>query len=79
MIGYTELLVARSTLAANYANVVPSFIVVAVIFIVVNFAITSFASWLEGRLRRGKKTTGAVLSPTDAAVAGTASTGAGGA
>ncbi|MEY2241365.1 amino acid ABC transporter permease [Streptomyces sp. BF23-18] len=79
MIGYAELLTARSTLAANYANVVPSFIVVAVIFIVLNFAITSFASWLEGRLRRGKKSTGAVLSPNDAAVAGTASTGAGGA
>ncbi|MFD5518219.1 amino acid ABC transporter permease [Streptomyces sp. NPDC127066] len=79
MIGYEELLTARSTLAANYANVVPSFIVVAVIFIVVNFAITSFASWLEERLRRGKKSTGAVLSPTDATVAGTTATGAGGA
>ncbi|MER5468502.1 amino acid ABC transporter permease [Streptomyces sp. NPDC002935] len=78
MIGYSELLTARSTLAANYANVIPSFIVVAVIFIVVNFAITSFASWLEGRLRRGKKTTGAVLSPNDASIAGTAATGAGG-
>ncbi|MET9901354.1 amino acid ABC transporter permease [Streptomyces sp. NPDC006446] len=61
MIGYTELLTARSTLAANYANVIPSFIVVAVIFIVVNFAITSFASWLEARLRRGKKSTGVVI------------------
>ncbi|MCX4988018.1 MULTISPECIES: amino acid ABC transporter permease [unclassified Streptomyces] len=78
MIGYSELLTARSTLAANYANVIPSFIVVAVIFIVLNFAITSFASWLEGRLRRGKKTTGAVLSANDAAIAGTAATGAGG-
>ncbi|KAB1989243.1 amino acid ABC transporter permease [Streptomyces triticiradicis] len=77
MIGYQELLTARSTLAANYANVIPSFIVVAVIFIVVNFTITSFASWLEGRLRRGKKTTGAVLSPNDASIAGTAATGAG--
>ncbi|MGW3661771.1 amino acid ABC transporter permease [Streptomyces sp. NPDC005141] len=78
MIGYTELLTARSTLAANYANVIPSFIVVAAIFIVVNFAITSFASWLEGRLRRGKRTTGVVLSPNDATIAGTAATGAGG-
>ncbi|MFE1286732.1 amino acid ABC transporter permease [Streptomyces sp. NPDC058751] len=78
MIGYHELLAARSTLAANYANVVQSFIVVAVIFIVVNFALTSFASWLEGRVRRGKKTTGAVLSPNDATIAGTTATGAGG-
>ncbi|MFJ6838095.1 amino acid ABC transporter permease [Streptomyces sp. NPDC091209] len=78
MIGYAELLTARSTLAANYANVVPSFVVVAVIFIVLNFSITSFASWLEGRLRRGRKTTGAVLSPNDATIAGTAATEAGG-
>ncbi|MFJ6088468.1 amino acid ABC transporter permease [Streptomyces sp. NPDC092369] len=61
MIGYSELLTARSTLAANYANVIPSFIVVAIVFIVVNFILTSFASWLEGRLRRSKRSTGAVL------------------
>ncbi|MFD7684694.1 amino acid ABC transporter permease [Streptomyces sp. NPDC059759] len=78
MIGYQELLTARSTLAANYANVIQSFIVVAVIFIIVNFAITSFASWLEARLRRGKKSTGAVLPLNDAAIDGTAGTGGGG-
>ncbi|MEU8792070.1 amino acid ABC transporter permease [Streptomyces sp. NPDC048643] len=78
MIGYQELLTARSTLAANYANVVQSFIVVAVIFIIVNFAITSFASWLEARLRRGKKSTGAVLPADDAAIAGITGTNAGG-
>ncbi|WP_037620318.1 amino acid ABC transporter permease [Streptomyces aureus] len=78
MISYAELLSARSTLAANYANVIQSFVVVAVIFIILNFTLTSFASWLEGRLRRGKKTTGAVLSPNDATIAGTAATGAGG-
>ncbi|CAL9595916.1 ABC transporter permease subunit [Streptomyces sp. enrichment culture] len=61
MLGFTELLNTRSTLAANYANVIPSFIVVAVIFIVLNFILTSFASWLEGRLRRSKRSTGAVL------------------
>jgi glutamate transport system permease protein len=76
MLGFTELLNSRSTLAANYANVIASFIVVAVIFIVINFLITSFASWLEGRLRRGKKSTGVVLGP--ATVAGTEATGAGG-
>ncbi|MGW7385096.1 amino acid ABC transporter permease [Streptomyces sp. NPDC054794] len=63
MIGYTELLSARQTLAANYANVIPSFIVVAIVFVVVNFALTSFAGWLERRLRRSKRGTGAVLAP----------------
>ncbi|WP_327698082.1 amino acid ABC transporter permease [Streptomyces sp. NBC_00459] len=76
MLNFTELLNARSTLAANYANVIPSFIVVAAIFIVINFLITTFASWLEGKLRRGKKSTGVVLGA--AAVGGTEAAGAGG-
>jgi glutamate transport system permease protein len=73
MIGYTELLNTRSTLAANYANVIQSFVVVAIIYIVLNFTLTSFAGWLERRLRRAKKSTGAVLAP--AAVGGTESAG----
>ncbi|MGC0329129.1 glutamate transport system permease protein [Streptomyces sp. SAI-170] len=65
MIGFTELLNTRGTLAANYANVIPSFIVVAVIYIIVNFILTTFAGWLEQRLRRSKRTTGAVLGKDD--------------
>lgn len=65
MLGFTELLNARGTLAANYANVIPSFIVVAIIYIIVNFILTSFASWLEGWLRRSKRSTGAVLGAED--------------
>ncbi|NGO09632.1 amino acid ABC transporter permease [Streptomyces sp. HC44] len=84
MIGFTELLNTRGTLAANYANVVQSFVVVAVIYIVLNFILTSFASWLERRLRRSKKSTGAVLGVDDVddinagEVGGAAATGAGG-
>ncbi|MEU1513728.1 amino acid ABC transporter permease [Streptomyces sp. NPDC005811] len=84
MIGFTELLNSRGTLAANYANVIPSFIVVAVMFIVLNFILTSFASWLERRLRRSKRSTGAVLGAEKvddlnaAEVGGTFGTGAGG-
>ncbi|MFF3943100.1 amino acid ABC transporter permease [Streptomyces phaeofaciens] len=61
MIGFTELLNSRGTMAANYANPIPTFIVVAIMFIVLNFILTSFASWLERRLRRSKRSTGAVL------------------
>ncbi|MEV6837995.1 amino acid ABC transporter permease [Streptomyces sp. NPDC051133] len=81
MIGFGELLSERGTLAANYANVIASFIVVAAIYIVLNFALTSFASWLERRLRRSKRSTGAVLGADDmeelnpAAVGGTLGTG----
>jgi glutamate transport system permease protein len=65
MIGFTELLNSRGTLAAFYANPIASFIVVAVMYIVLNFILTSFASWLEGRLRRSKRSTGAVLGAED--------------
>ncbi|KUN00578.1 amino acid ABC transporter permease [Streptomyces yokosukanensis] len=81
MIGYAELLSERGTLAANYADVIASFIVVAAIYVVLNFALTSFASWLERRLRRSKRSTGAVLGADDleemnpAAVNGTLGTG----
>ncbi|MFI9393900.1 amino acid ABC transporter permease [Streptomyces bauhiniae] len=61
MLQFTDLLNARSTLAANYANVIQSFAVVAVLYIVLNFLLTSFASWLEGRQRRSTRGTGAVL------------------
>ncbi|MEU5887553.1 amino acid ABC transporter permease [Streptomyces sp. NPDC047461] len=81
MLNFPELLNSRQTLAANYANVIPSFIVVAIIFIVLNFILTSFASWLEQRLRRSKKSTGAVLGAEDmeemnpAGIGGTLGTG----
>ncbi|WP_155059271.1 amino acid ABC transporter permease [Streptomyces blattellae] len=65
MIGFTELLNSRGTLAAFYATVIPSFIVVAIMYIILNFILTSFASWLEGRLRRSKRSTGAVLGAED--------------
>ncbi|MFC7885775.1 amino acid ABC transporter permease [Streptomyces sp. NPDC057376] len=74
---FGETLAAANTMSAYYgANTIASFTVVAVIFIAINFALTSFASWLERRLRRGKKSTGAVLSaddnqPNAGAVAGT--------
>ncbi|MFJ4633261.1 amino acid ABC transporter permease [Streptomyces sp. NPDC088847] len=66
MLGFTELLNSRSTLAANYANVVASFIVVGIIYILLNLALTTFASWLERRLRRSKKSTGATVDLDDA-------------
>ncbi|MFI7502619.1 amino acid ABC transporter permease [Streptomyces sp. NPDC049687] len=84
MIGFTELLNSRGTLAAFYANPIPSFIVVAAMFVVLNFLLTSFASWLERRLRRSKRSTGAVLGVEDvdelnaAEVGGSYGAGAGG-
>ncbi|MFG3718170.1 amino acid ABC transporter permease [Streptomyces massasporeus] len=69
---YSELLASANTMSGYYgANVLASFTVVAVIFIALNFALTSFASWLERRLRRAKKSTGAVVGVDDLATGNT--------
>ncbi|MFF2329032.1 MULTISPECIES: amino acid ABC transporter permease [unclassified Streptomyces] len=59
---FPELLASVRPMSANYgANTIACFTIVAVIYVAVNFALTSFASWLERRLRRTKKGTGAVV------------------
>ncbi|MBQ0824930.1 amino acid ABC transporter permease [Streptomyces tagetis] len=76
---FSELLSAANTMSSYYgANTIASFTVVAAIFIAINFALTSFASWLERRLRRAKKSSGAVLKADDSQIAGAAGTGTGG-
>ncbi|MES4890509.1 amino acid ABC transporter permease [Streptomyces sp. NPDC096012] len=74
---FPELLASANTMSGYYgANTIASFTVIAVIYVLINFSLTSFASWLEGRLRRRKKSTGAVLGAQDVAdVAGTTTTG----
>ncbi|MFE6594982.1 amino acid ABC transporter permease [Streptomyces sp. NPDC057781] len=69
---FPDLLAAANTMSAYYgANIIASFTVVAVLFIALNFSLTSFAGWLERRLRRAKKSSGAVLKADDAEAAGT--------
>ncbi|MEU3664057.1 amino acid ABC transporter permease [Streptomyces sp. NPDC032940] len=75
---FSELLASANTMSSYYgANTIASFTVVAVIYIGLNFALTSFASWLERRLRRAKKSTGAVLKADDQPNAGAAAGGGG--
>ncbi|MEU4118504.1 amino acid ABC transporter permease [Kitasatospora sp. NPDC028055] len=62
LLGFSELLASVRPLSANYgANTIAAFTVVAVVFVVVNLTLTTFAGWLEGRLRHGKRSTGAVV------------------
>ncbi|WP_433545355.1 amino acid ABC transporter permease [Streptomyces sp. CA-294286] len=71
LLGFGELLFQVRPITANYgANTIATLTVVALIFILINFALTSFAGWLEGRLRKGKKSTGAMVdrSTMDAGV-----------
>ncbi|MFG2942575.1 amino acid ABC transporter permease [Streptomyces sp. NPDC048282] len=63
---FPELLASVSPMSSYYgANTIASFTIVAVIFVALNFTLTTFASWLEGRLRRSKRGTGAVLGAGD--------------
>ncbi|MFC9650557.1 amino acid ABC transporter permease [Streptomyces sp. NPDC056937] len=67
ILGLSELLSQNRTITANYgANTIATLVVIALIYIVLNFILTTFASWLERRLRRGKKSTGAVLPDVNA-------------
>ncbi|MGW7050336.1 amino acid ABC transporter permease [Streptomyces sp. NPDC054887] len=58
---YAELMSTISTMSGYNGNIFASFIVVALIYIAINYALTTFAGWLEARLRRGKKSTGATV------------------
>ncbi|MFJ6759140.1 amino acid ABC transporter permease [Streptomyces sp. NPDC091273] len=61
LLGFAELLSTYRQISANYSNTIATLFVIALIYIVVNFVLTTFASQLEGRLRKSKKGTGAVL------------------
>ncbi len=55
MISYLELLHAGINLATVFANLIPTLIVLAVIYILINAALTRVAAVVEQRLRRGPR------------------------
>jgi glutamate transport system permease protein len=66
LILYEELIRSGQTLAASKGNLIPTFLVIAVIFIVVNYTLTLLARMLERRLQaRGR---GPVRPPADLTV-----------
>ncbi|MFI9123224.1 amino acid ABC transporter permease [Streptomyces bikiniensis] len=63
LLGFPELLSQNRQITANYgANTIATFTVIALIFIAVNFALTTLAGWLERRLRQGRRTAGVTES-----------------
>ncbi|ANN16432.1 amino acid ABC transporter permease [Amycolatopsis orientalis] len=54
-IGFDELIRASGPLTGLYGNTIPTLIVIAIIFIVLNLLLSWFASWLENKLARRKK------------------------
>ncbi|QKG26215.1 amino acid ABC transporter permease [Actinomadura verrucosospora] len=63
IIAYSELLNAGFNLVpANYHNnKIQAGIVIAIIYIAINMSVSRFATWLEGRSRRSRKTSGKTL------------------
>ncbi len=57
-ITYMELLNQSKTLGSAYANTVPAYMVAAVLFIILNYAMTKLAGAVEARLRKRPVTAG---------------------
>ncbi|MFD6895695.1 amino acid ABC transporter permease [Rhodococcus sp. NPDC060086] len=55
LIGYVEVVRSGQQLGAYFQNYLPSLLVVAAIMIILNSALTRFATWLEKRLRSSRR------------------------
>ncbi|RPA19564.1 amino acid ABC transporter permease [Gordonia sp. OPL2] len=56
-IGYIEVVRSGIQSASYYGNYLPALVVVAIVMIVINFGLTTLATYLEGRLRKGPRGT----------------------
>ncbi|MGB7819129.1 MAG: amino acid ABC transporter permease [Ornithinibacter sp.] len=72
---YPELLTAAKTLGSAYGNTVPAYLIVAVIFIVMNYALTRLARALEQYLKQRGTTSGAMTTEVPNIVQGGAEPG----
>lgn len=59
IVAYPELLRSGRRIYTNVGNVIPTAMVIAAIYIVINLALTGIATWLERRLRTGRRSRGA--------------------
>jgi glutamate transport system permease protein len=60
IISFSELLRAGTTFSTVYGNLIPTLIVVAAMFIVINYALSLLARVVEQRLKRAQRTAGPV-------------------
>jgi glutamate transport system permease protein len=54
-ITFLEMVRQGTQVGSAYGNYVPALIVIAVLMIAVNFSLSWFATWLEGRMRRSRR------------------------
>jgi glutamate transport system permease protein len=64
IINYAELIRGGQNLSTNFGNLIPTFIVLAAIFIAINYALTAVARLVERRLQRSAKG-GPPVDPAD--------------
>ncbi|MDA4109811.1 amino acid ABC transporter permease [Mycolicibacterium holsaticum] len=57
VITFVELVRQGTQVGAAYGNYIPALMVVAVLMITVNFTLSWFATWVEGRMRRSRRGT----------------------
>ncbi|MEO3863444.1 amino acid ABC transporter permease [Acrocarpospora sp. B8E8] len=70
IVAYEDLLNAGARiLPSNFRNLIPSVIVMAFIYILINVAVGQVATWLEKRSRRSRKTTAKPVAPPDSVTA----------
>jgi glutamate transport system permease protein len=55
VITYVEMVRQGTQIGATYGNYIAALVVIAVLMISVNFALSEFAIWLEGRMRRSRR------------------------
>lgn len=75
-ITYSELLSWAKTLGSAYGNTVPAYIVVALLFILLNYALTKVAQAVERRLKRRGTAAGPLTTAMPTMVQGVAEPGA---
>ncbi|MEW2480644.1 amino acid ABC transporter permease [Mycobacterium sp. NPDC049093] len=54
-ITFVEMVRQGTVIGSAYGNYLPALIVIAILMITVNFALSSFATWLERRMRRSSR------------------------
>lgn len=75
VITYPELLNQAKTLGSAYANTVPAYIAAALLFILMNYALTSFAGYVQRRLNRTRHSAAPITTNMPNIVQGTAEPG----
>ena len=77
LVGYVDLMRQATTLSANFFNTVPTYIVIGLLYVLINFLISVLAGQLERwlRTRRGRRTPDVISVPLPGGLAGGAAPG----